>query len=89
MCFLAAERVLLLLQVVSTALAHQVNLRQLDASHVAISVDETTKLSDLDQLFAILNGGSAAAFTAESLAPQVMRCIGPGRKPGRPGAVPG
>lgn len=30
---------------------------QLDASSVTVSIDETTTLADVDQLFSILNGG--------------------------------
>ncbi|KAF5839949.1 glycine cleavage system, P protein [Dunaliella salina] len=60
-----------------TALDHQVNLRKMDANTVGISMDETTKLSDLDLLFKILNGGKPAPFTAESLAPSVSAGVGP------------
>jgi len=47
------------------------NIRKLDADHVCLSFDETTVLSDVDDLFTALNGGKAAAFTAASLAPSV------------------
>lgn len=57
--------------VVSRAAAEGVNLRQLDGSTVTISLDETTRLEDVDQLLRILAGGSDPGFTAESLASQV------------------
>jgi glycine dehydrogenase len=57
--------------VVKLAASKGVNLRQLDSSTITVSVDETTTLADLDQLLAILNGGKAAGFTAEGLAPSV------------------
>lgn len=55
----------------AAAVAEGVNLRVLDNSALTISLDETTTIKDVDQLFKILNGGSAPAFTAESLAPKV------------------
>lgn len=39
-------------------------------------MDETTTLADVDELFAILNKGQAAGFTAESLAPSVQGGVG-------------
>ncbi|KIY91697.1 glycine dehydrogenase [Monoraphidium neglectum] len=65
-------------KVVATALQHKVNLRKLDDKTVSISFDETTKLADLDLLFAILNGGQAPGFTAASLAPAAAPAIAPG-----------
>ena len=56
---------------VKAAAAEGVNVRPLDKSTVTVSFDETTKLEDVDQLFQILNGGSAPDFSAESLAPEV------------------
>ena len=57
--------------VLKTAVSRGVNLRQLDASTVTVALDETTRLEDVDELLAILNGGSPAGFSAESLAGQV------------------
>lgn len=62
--------------VLAAAAAQGVNLRQLDASTVTVSFDETTTLADVDQLLAILNGGKAPAFTAEALAPGVAGGVG-------------
>jgi len=45
---------------------------------VSIAFDETTKLSDVDLLLAVLNGGAAPGFTAASLAPGVSPAIAPG-----------
>ena len=64
------------------ALAEGVNVRLYDDKTVIISFDETTQLADVDQLFKILNGGSAPDFSAESLAPEV----GPGCLGGRQAA---
>ena len=49
------------------------NLRLLDDSSVTISLDEVTEIADVDALFAVLNGGRAPDFSAESLAESV-RC---------------
>jgi glycine dehydrogenase len=49
----------------------QVNLRAIGAGAIGIALDETTTPADLDRLLAILNGGAAPAFTAESLAGEV------------------
>ena len=58
-------------KVVADAAAKGVNLRQLDGSTITVALDETTRLEDIDELLAILNGGSAPGFTAESLAGEV------------------
>eukprot|EP00887_Chlorella_sp_A99_P006129 scaffold22.g6129.t1 len=44
---------------------------------VTVSLDETTTLADLNQLLALLNGGAAPGFAAESLAPGVGGGVGP------------
>ena len=54
----------------------QLNLRQLDAKTVTFSLDETTKLEDVDVLFKVLNGGKPAPFTAASLAPAAKASLG-------------
>lgn len=54
----------------------QVNLRKLDKTTVCVSMDETTKLADVDLLLAVLNGGAAAPFSAASLAPGVNPALG-------------
>ena len=69
--------------VVSAALAEGINLRQLDASTVTIALDETTKASDVDQLFRILDtkgvyspqGQATPDFSATSLAPEVRSLL--------------
>ena len=58
-------------KVVADAAAKGVNLRQLDGSTITVALDETTRLEDIDELLAILNGGSAPGFSAESLAGEV------------------
>lgn len=59
-----------------TAVEHGINLRPLDASRVTVAIDETTTLEDVDALFAVLNGGKAASFSAESLAASVEADVG-------------
>ena len=72
-------------KVVQAAVAEGCNLRKLDGSTITVSLDETTRIEDINQLFKILNGGSAADFSAESLASEVdlllhmPRVHGPGR----------
>lgn len=63
-------------KVMDAALAAGINLRQLDASTVGVSLDETTTLADVDQLLAVLAGGSDPGFTSESLAPSVAPALG-------------
>merc|ERR1719238_2555976 len=63
-------------KVVAAAEAAGINIRQLDAECITVSMDETTSLEDLDALFAVLGGGSAP-FTAESLASSVSVDVGP------------
>lgn len=60
-------------KLVKSAAEQGMNLRLLDSSSVTISLDETTTLGDVDELLAVLNGGKAAGFSAESLADSV-RC---------------
>jgi glycine dehydrogenase len=58
-------------QLVKSAAEAGMNLRLLDAGAITISLDETTTLGDVDALLAVLNGGKAAGFSAESLAESV------------------
>jgi glycine dehydrogenase len=53
---------------VKAAEAEQCNIRMLDANTVVMSLDETTSVEDVDQLFRILAQGKKVPFTAESLA---------------------
>ena len=63
---------------VQRALDQGVNLRALDDETVTVSFDEVTTIADVDQLLAILNGGSAPDFSANSLAGEVrLLCLGP------------
>ena len=55
---------------VKAAEAEQCNIRMLDANTVVMSLDETTSVEDVDQLFRILALGKAVPFTALSLAPK-------------------
>jgi hypothetical protein len=64
-------------KVCSAAVAAGYNLRQLDASRVSVAFDETTTIADVDALLAVLNGGSAPDFTAESLASSVRLGLPP------------
>ena len=47
------------------------NLRQLNDSCVTIAVDETTTITDVDAIFAVLNGGKTPAFTTTTIAPSI------------------
>lgn len=58
-------------KVISAAVAEGCNLRKLNSSTVTVSLDETTRIADIDQLLKIFNGGSPAGFSAESLASEV------------------
>mmetsp|Transcript_10501 Transcript_10501/g.31532 ORF Transcript_10501/g.31532 Transcript_10501/m.31532 type:complete len:1043 (-) Transcript_10501:453-3581(-) len=61
----------------AAARAAGINLRDMGPSAVGVSIDETTKLSDVDALFAVLAGGKAPGFSAASLAPGVPGGVGP------------
>lgn len=58
-------------KIVQAAVQEGCNLRKLDSSTITVSLDETTRIEDIDQLLKILNGGSPAGFSAESLASEV------------------
>ena len=58
-------------QVMSCALELGINLRKLSENSVTVSFDETTTLEDVDRVLKAFNKGSAPAFSAESLAPEV------------------
>ncbi|MEI6682691.1 MAG: aminomethyl-transferring glycine dehydrogenase [Bacteroidota bacterium] len=45
------------------ALAHEMNLRFIDNSHIGVSIDETTALSDINTLAGILAGANGKAYT--------------------------
>ena len=57
--------------IVEAGLKEQLNIRKLDASHITVAFDETTRLSDVDALFKVLNKGKQPDFSAESLASEV------------------
>jgi glycine dehydrogenase len=63
-------------QLVKSAAEAGMNLRLLDAGAITISLDETTTLADVDALLAVLNGGKAAGFSAESLAESATEQLG-------------
>lgn len=44
---------------------------RLDDETVTVSFDEVTTIADVDELFAVLNGGSKPDFSAQSLADEV------------------
>mmetsp|Transcript_32983 Transcript_32983/g.72931 ORF Transcript_32983/g.72931 Transcript_32983/m.72931 type:complete len:1042 (+) Transcript_32983:156-3281(+) len=58
------------------ALAEGLNLRKIDAKTIGISLDETTRLEDVDVLFRVLNCGKPVSFTASGLAPEVQAGVG-------------
>ena len=54
--------------VLSLALARGINLRDFGDGTIGIALDEVTRAEDLDDVFAVFNGGSATDFSAHSLA---------------------
>eukprot|EP00878_Enallax_costatus_P002717 GHUV01002906.1.p1 GENE.GHUV01002906.1~~GHUV01002906.1.p1 ORF type:complete len:1040 (+),score=283.63 GHUV01002906.1:423-3122(+) len=63
-------------KVVADGVAAGVNLRKVGDKAVGISIDETTKLEDIDLLLKVLNGGKDSGFSASSLASSVNPKIG-------------
>ncbi|MCT7986059.1 aminomethyl-transferring glycine dehydrogenase [Laspinema sp. A4] len=58
-------------QVLAAAANHQINLRVLDETTLGISLDETTTLEDLQNLWQIFASGEPLPFTVEQLATEV------------------
>ncbi len=54
-------------EILQTAEAHKINLRYLDATTVGISLDETTKLEDLETLWQIFAQGKSVSFSIDQL----------------------
>jgi glycine dehydrogenase len=59
-------------EIIRRAHSHRVNLRQIDASTIGVSLDETVCSDDLIALFQIFAGGQAAHFTPEDLVASVQ-----------------
>jgi len=59
-------------EVIEASESRRINLRILDASTVGISLDETTTVQDLLDLFSIFAGADELAFTVEELADRVV-----------------
>src|SRR5690606_6635430 len=55
-------------EVLARALDAGINLRDFRDGTIGIAVDETTTAEDLDDLFAVFNGGEPAEITARTLA---------------------
>jgi glycine dehydrogenase len=55
-------------EVLAEALDRGINLRDFDDGTLGIALDEVTRPEDVDDLFAVFNGGTAPEFTARSLA---------------------
>lgn len=60
------------------ARAAKFNLRRIDGHSLGISLDETTSVHELDQLFQIFAGGKAVDFTAASIAQSLGAAKGVG-----------
>ncbi len=60
--------------IVEAALARRINLRTLNASAIGISLDETTTIKDLQDLFEIFAGSDEIPFTVEQLASPLRPC---------------
>ena len=56
--------------VVKACAAAGINIRKMDANHVSLAFDETTEIADVDNLFKVFAGSSAAPTVAE-IAPSV------------------
>lgn len=56
--------------VVKACAAAGINVRKMDANHVSLAFDETTEIADVDNLFKVFAGSSAAPTVAE-IAPSV------------------
>ena len=56
--------------VVKACTAAGINIRKMDANHVSLAFDETTEIADVDNLFKVFAGSSAAPTVAE-IAPSV------------------
>lgn len=54
-------------EILSRAIAYQINLRQIDASTVGVSLDETVSSDDLVALFKVFAGNETPHFTPEDL----------------------
>lgn len=59
---------------VDAALERQINLRKLDADHICVSLDETTSIEDVNELFHVLAGGQAT-FTVQDIAAEADTSI--------------
>jgi glycine dehydrogenase len=55
-------------EVLGRALALGINLRDFGDGTIGIALDEVTRAEDVDDLFAVFNGGHAAEFDARSIA---------------------
>lgn len=58
-------------QILKLADQMQMNFRRLDAETLCLSVNETTSLADVDDIFKAFNGGQTSAVTAAELAKNV------------------
>lgn len=58
-------------ELLAAAANHQINLRVLDETTLSISLDETTTLKDLQNLWEIFASGEPLPFTVEQLATEV------------------
>jgi len=54
--------------IIKIAEAHRMNFRAIDEKMIGISLDETTRESDVAEIWQIFNGDKAPAFTVEELA---------------------
>jgi|TARA_B100000683_G_scaffold93836_1_gene92616 glycine dehydrogenase len=65
--------------VVKACAAAGINIRKMDADHVSLAFDETTEIADVDNLFKVFAGSSAAPTVAE-IAPSVNTSFSMERK---------
>ncbi|HEU4641637.1 MAG TPA: aminomethyl-transferring glycine dehydrogenase [Gemmatimonadaceae bacterium] len=58
-------------EILREARAQQINVHVIDDATVGVSLGENTLIEDVDDLFAVFNGGSRPLFTAEDVAAEV------------------
>jgi glycine cleavage system P protein (glycine dehydrogenase) len=57
--------------ILEAARSRRINLRTLDSSTLGVTLDETTRVEDLTDLFAVFGEGAAPAFSVEDLAEDI------------------
>jgi glycine dehydrogenase len=64
--------------IVTRAVAHRINLRRYDDGQLGVSLDETTTIADVEELFAVFSGKDAPGINATAFAAQAGSNYAPG-----------